>query len=61
MDDHLALIGDLGLDSVSVLDAVFTIEGVFGIEVPDTDLPALATVGNLRAYLRRRLASPSAN
>lgn len=58
--DHSSLIGDLGLDSVSILDAVFTIEGVFCVQIPDTDLPGLATIGDLRTYLRRRLSPPSA-
>jgi acyl carrier protein len=40
-----ALIGDLGFDSLRLLEVVAELEDEFGIFIPLNDLPAIATVG----------------
>ncbi len=57
LTDESTLIGDLGIDSVSIADAVFVIEEVFDVSIPNKDLVNLRTVGDLRHYLRDKLAA----
>ena len=51
-----ALRDDLGLDSLATIELLYRIEEEFDVEVPDTDLPGLATVADVTAYLQRRVA-----
>lgn len=51
-DDSLR--DDLGLDSLATIELVYQIEEDFDVEIPDTDLPSLLTVGDVTAYLQRR-------
>ena len=51
---------DLGLNSLDAIELMFKVEEEFDLEIPDADLQTLKTVGDLVAYLERRLerASP---
>lgn len=49
---------DLGIDSVAMVEAVFLIEDLLEISIPNEDLNTLQTFGDLKAYLRSRLSSP---
>jgi acyl carrier protein len=40
-----ALVGDLGFDSLRLLELVAELEDAFGIYIPLNDLPEIATVG----------------
>jgi acyl carrier protein len=40
-----ALVGDLGLDSLRLLELVAQLEDEFGIYIPLNDLPEITTVG----------------
>lgn len=40
-----ALVGDLGFDSLRLLELVAQLEDEFGIYIPLNDLPAITTVG----------------
>ena len=51
-DSHLV---DFGLDSLKGLEVVIQLEWIFGIEIPDQDLPRLNSVGDLTTYIERRL------
>lgn len=42
---------DLGADSLDVVEMLMTIEEEFGITVPDDDVMAFKTVGDVVAYL----------
>ncbi len=42
---------DLGADSIDVVDLLMTIEGEFEVEVPDTEIDNLKTVGDLVKYI----------
>jgi acyl carrier protein len=55
---------DLGLNSLDAIELMFKIEEEFDLSIPDEDMQKLATVGDVVAYLERRLnpapSSPAA-
>lgn len=56
LTDSSTLMGDLGIDSVSIADAVFVLEDVFDVSIANNELARLRTIGDLRAFLRTKLA-----
>jgi len=58
--DNSTLMGDFGIDSVSIADAIFVLEDVFDVSISNKDLVKLRTVGDLKTFLRSRLAKKSA-
>lgn len=61
LTDRSTLMGDLGIDSVSIADAVFVLEDVFDVSIANNELARLRTIGDLRAFIRTKLAKPIAN
>jgi acyl carrier protein len=55
--DEMTLTGDLGIDSVSIADAVFMLEEVFRVNIANKELVRLRTIGDLRGFIRTKLAS----
>lgn len=51
-----SLFEDLGLDSIDLMTAVMAIEEQFGIEVPDSDLEKVKTVGDAVSVLAAKVA-----
>lgn len=47
---------DFGIDSVRAQQIVVDLEAKYGFEVPDRDVVDLESVGEIVAYVRRRLA-----
>lgn len=45
------LVDDLDADSLSVIDLIMCLEDEFGIEVPDTEVENLKTVGAIVHYI----------
>jgi len=45
--------GDLGVDSVTMLEAVVELEDRFGLLIADDDWSQFSTVGDLVSYLER--------
>jgi acyl carrier protein len=45
--------GDLGVDSMTMLEAVVALEDRFGLLIADDDWAQLSTVGDLVSYLQR--------
>jgi acyl carrier protein len=45
---------DLGLDSVAMVEAVFLMEDLLEISIPNEDLESIRTFGQLQAYLRSK-------
>lgn len=55
--DEMTLTGDLGIDSVSIADAVFMLEEVFNVNIANKELVRVRTIGDLRGFIRAKLAS----
>lgn len=61
LTDSSTLMGDLGIDSVSIADAVFVLEDVFNVSIASRELVRLRTIGDLRAFIRDKLTPESVN
>ena len=46
-----SLIGDLGADSLNVIDLAMSIEDEFDIEVPDEEIEKIKTVGDIVRFV----------
>ena len=46
---------DLGLDSMATIELFFRIEEAFEIQIPDEDLHKLVTVGDVIAYVEKKV------
>lgn len=44
---------DLGVDSMTMLDAIVALEDRFGVLIPDDEWARFSTVGDLLAHLQR--------
>lgn len=55
----LRLIEDLGFDSLAIAETVFFFEDIFHVRIDNQDILALHTVGELHAYIARRLREQS--
>lgn len=51
MNADSALVDDLGLSSLEVINIVASFEDEFDIEIPDRIIPTLRTVGDIAEYL----------
>lgn len=49
--EDAGLIGDLGLDSLDVIDLAMSIEDEFDIEVPDDAIDSIKTVGDFVRFV----------
>jgi acyl carrier protein len=54
--DSSDVMGDLGADSLDIVDVVMAIEEEFDIEVPDEDVPLLKSVGEIATYVDNKKA-----
>ncbi|CCH30647.1 phosphopantetheine-binding protein [Actinosynnema sp. NPDC047251] len=52
---HSSLKGDLDVDSLAIVELFDVTEAQWGVKIPDEDAQALATVGEIVDYLRRRV------
>lgn len=52
--DEALLADDLGADSLALVELAMALEETTGITVEDEALPALKTVGDVKAYLASR-------
>ncbi len=48
------IMGDLGADSLDILQLLMTIEDTFGVTVPDESLDEFNTVGDIVRFLESR-------
>lgn len=54
--DESRLIEDIGMDSFGMIEVVMTAEEVLGITVATEELNGIRTLGELKAFLRTKLA-----
>lgn len=47
---------DLGADSLDVVQVLVALEDTFDIEIPDEDMKGMANMGDMIAYVERRVA-----
>jgi len=52
-----SILDDLGADSLDVVELVMALEEEFDIEVPDEDVEAIRTVGDVETYVSSRVAA----
>lgn len=55
--DEQRLMEDLGFDSLAVAETVFFFEDLFKVSIQTQEILALSTVGQLRDFVARKLAS----
>jgi acyl carrier protein len=53
-DAHL--VDSLGLDSFGMVELMFDLEDATGLKIPDEDVKGIRTVGELVAYVQRKLS-----
>ena len=46
----------IGLDSLTIMDFVVSLEEKFGVTIPDADLEKMNTLGDLVDYIQRKKA-----
>lgn len=46
---------DLGADSLDIVELVMAMEETFDIEIPDDDAEKIQTIGDVVAYVKKRL------
>lgn len=58
--DEQRLMEDLGFDSLAVAETVFFFEDLFKVSIQTSEIMELGTVGQLRAFVARKLAAKTA-
>ena len=59
LSEDMEIVGDLGLDSVQVLDLLLEVEDRFDVSIPLNMLPDIRTVKDLSDQLHKMTTSPS--
>lgn len=54
--DEKSFTDDLGVDSLSMMEVVMAAQEKFEVEIPDSDVEQLKTVGDAVAYISQKLA-----
>ena len=51
--ENSSFVGDLGLDSLDIVELIMAFEEEFDIEIPDKDAEKMKTVGDAIKYLNK--------
>jgi acyl carrier protein len=50
-----SIVDDLGADSLDVVDLIMSLEEEFDVEIPDEDVEAMKTVGDIVKYIEAKI------
>lgn len=57
LPEESRLRADLGFDSLALSEVIFFLEDLFGVRINNEEIMGVRTVGNLRQFLRKKIAS----
>ncbi|MDJ0868962.1 MAG: acyl carrier protein [Myxococcota bacterium] len=52
---EVSILEDLGADSLDVVEMVMALEQTFDLEVPDSDVEMMRTIGDVERYIESRI------
>ena len=53
--EETSFVGDLGADSLDIVDLVMSLEEEFDTEIPDEEIENIKTVGDVVKYIEERI------